>query len=160
MDAGKRYVVLKAFEKALKDAIRDANLDIRAELELLNGSYGVDRIKVKVGTTETMVTLVERKPVIEFAGSGRDFTEFMRSKGMVRETVDESWTSEVAEVGGSVVWVSTGEVVPGAFASVRESAPYPKVSGLDAQAVLRSAKREGLLEPVALPVLEGGASGD
>ena len=30
MDAGKRYIVLKAFERALKDALGEANADIRA----------------------------------------------------------------------------------------------------------------------------------
>ena len=160
MDAGKRYIVLKAFEKALKDALGEANVDIRAELEALSSTYGVDRINVRIGDTETKVTLVQRKAVRELVGSGAEFMEFMADHGMVRATVDESWTEHAAEVGGDVVWLDTGEVIPGARASVKESAPYPKVSGLKPAEVLRAANAEGLLEPVAVPLLERGTDGD
>lgn len=160
MDAGKRYVVLKAFEKALKDALGDANADIRAELEALAATYGVDRINVKIGETETKVTMVQRKAVREFAGEGAEFMEFMADHGMVVATVDPKWQDEVAQVGDDVVWLATGEVVPGARVSVRESAPYPKVSGLKPAEVLNAARDEGLLEPVTVPMLERGSDGD
>ena len=160
MDAGKRYIILKAFEKALKDALGDANADVRAELDALSATYGVDRINVRIGDTETKVTLVQRKAVRELVGEGAEFMEFMADHGMVRATVDESWTDHAAEVGGDIVWLDTGEVVPGARASVRESAPYPKVSGLKPAEVLKAASAEGLLEPVAVPLLERGIDGD
>ena len=160
MDAGKRYIILKAFEKAIKDALGDANADVRAELDALSATYGVDRINVRIGDTETKVTLVQRKAVRELVGDGAEFMEFMADHGMVRATVDESWTDHAAEVGGDIVWLDTGEVVPGARASVRESAPYPKVSGLKPAEVLKAASAEGLLEPVAVPLLERGHDGD
>ena len=160
MDAGKRYIILKAFEKAIKDALGDANADVRAELDALSATYGVDRINVRIGDTETKVTLVQRKATRELVGEGAEFMEFMADHGMVRATVDESWTEHAAEVGGDIVWLDTGEVVPGARASVRESAPYPKVSGLKPAEVLRAANAEGLLEPVAVPLLERGIDGD
>ena len=160
MDAGKRYIVLKAFEKALKDALGDASADVRAELDALSATYGVDRINVRIGDTETKVTLVQRKATRELVGEGAEFMAFMADHGMVRATVDESWTDHAAEVGGDIVWLDTGEVVPGARASVRESAPYPKVSGLKPAEVLKAASAEGLLEPVAVPLLERGTYGD
>ena len=160
MDAGKRYVILKAFEKAMKDALGDSNADIRAELEALSATYGVDRINVRIGDTETKVTMVQRKAVREYRGEGAAFMEFMADHGMVTATVDPKWQDEVAEVGGDIVWLATGEIVPGAHVEVRESAPYPKVSGLKPAEVLSAARDEGLLEPVAVPMLERGRDGD
>lgn len=161
MDAGKRYVILKAFEKALKEPVKDANDEFRAEVLALSDAYGVKKVSVNIGAIEADVELRAKKPRIDFHGEGAEFMAFMEAKGMLVTTVDERWEKEVAYVGDRVVWVSTGEVVPGAFVLVSETAPYLQMGrGFDAEAILREASERGLLEPVTVTMLEGGHDGD
>ena len=151
MRLAEAYVIAKAMSKKLKRATDDMAADMQDELERLQEQFGVDRVVAEVGDQSVKLTLVEGSPRLD--GFGERFLDFMESKGMTTRAVLPEWKNHVERTPeGAVVWRETGEVVPGA--SWSHGAVFVRTSPLDADAVLREARDEGLIEK-AIPMIGG-----
>ena len=156
MNTKEQFVILKAFEKVLKDALKDVSADVKADLMEINDGEGIT-VNVRIGGEVAKLALICPTGK-ELVGRGEEFMQFMREHEMTRETVDDAWKQCVTVAGNNVLWDETGEVVPGVSVQVVSKAAYPKVTSMKAGEILFAARESGMFEAATTPLL-GGSNG-
>ena len=158
MNDRQKFIILKAFEGVLKDALKDVSADVKADLmELSDGetlTIGVD-----VGGEKVKISLVCPQST-EFVGRGEEFEAFMQAHGMTKTVINDDWKKCVVQAGRNVLWEETGEIVPGVCVQVVDKAAYVKTTHFDKPKVLWAARESGLLDAATVSLLKGGASGN
>ena len=150
MNDKERFVILKAFERVVKDASKDVAADVKAQL-IEEGNAGV---KVLIGGERVTVNLYTPSST-EYVGTGEEFVSFMRDHGMTHEVVSDEWKQCVVVAGDKVLWEETGEVVPGVYVQVVQKADFIKCERMNARKVLFAARDAGMLDGATVQMLEG-----
>ena len=153
MNNEKLLVILRAYQKVLKNAADNVAADVKSELWERNEGNGTSD-DVYIGDVRAKVTLEAPSVGKELVGQGEEFEEFMREHGMVIEVIDERWTQCVVQAGGKVLWEETGELVPGVYVQVTEKAQAVKVYNPNPRETLFAAREAGLLEATTIHLLE------
>ena len=152
MNERQQYIILRSFEKVLKEAIKDVGAEVKADLVEQNDGEGIS-VNVSIGDAKAKLALVCPTGK-ELVGMGDEFLQFMRDHGMTHETVNEDWKRCVTVSGRHVIWEETGEYVPGVVVQIVNKASYVKPT-MDAQGVLMAARDCGLLDASTIELLEG-----
>lgn len=152
-DTAYAYATATALSKALDEYRKDAAAELKLQLSEQREETGQDRVSIPWAYGKAYVLVKDGRETIRTDGPG--FLEFMREKGMTCEQVSPEWKDYVETVDGRVVWMETGETVPGC--TVEQGAAYVSLSGLkasDRMAFIDYMRTEGL-NGIDMPLLGG-----